>query len=388
MKKKKVLFLLTILTHISFFLPQSVFSQQDVSEYEKRLEKIRSQISELKSKISEEDKKESSILAQLEKIGYTKKLIRNELMLYSVQLEKTSYELASLKKKDLELESQLAKEKQSVEKILVTLYKFGRLSSLQFMLQAENLGALVTENKHLTLLAQYQENIISDYLKTLAELKDTEDALDGKKAEIDQLIRSANQKRQELEAEEEKNKALIQQIEKNKKAYEQTLQELKDSAEQLQLLIEKLQKQEMPFPFPLVPLYEKKGKLPWPLGGKVITKFGLQKHSRFNTITMNNGIEIAHKKNDLAAKAIHAGKVVYADYFQGYGNLIILDHGMTYYSLYGRCSEFLVKKGEIVKAEQPIAVIGDFISFKGISLYFEIRFKTKPLDPLQWLKRR
>jgi septal ring factor EnvC (AmiA/AmiB activator) len=388
MKKKKALFLLTILTHVSFFLSQSVFTQQDVSEYEKRLEKIRSQISELKSKISEEEKKESSILTQLEKIGYTKKLIRNELAYYSVELEKTSQELASLKKNVLDLESKLEKEKQSIQKILVTLYKFGKFSFLQFMLQAENVGALVTENKHLTLLAQYQESIISDYLKTLAELKAAEDKLGGKKAEINQIIQSANQKKQELEAEEKKNNALIQQIEQNKKAYEQTLQELKDSAEQLQLLIEKLQKQEMPFPFPLVPLYEKKGKLPWPLDGKVITKFGLQKHSRFNTITMNNGIEIAPQKNNLMAKAVQAGKVVYAEYFQGYGNLIILDHGMTYYSLYGHCSEFLVKKGEIVKAEQPIAVIGDLGSIKGVSLYFEIRFKTKPLDPLQWLKRR
>jgi septal ring factor EnvC (AmiA/AmiB activator) len=59
---------------------------------------------------------------------------------------------------------------------------------------------------------------------------------------------------------------------------------------------------------------------------------------------------------------------------------------MSYYSLYGHCSEILVKKGDLVKAEQPIALVGDIGSFEGDSVYFEIRFKTKPLNPLQWLK--
>jgi len=103
---------------------------------------------------------------------------------------------------------------------------------------------------------------------------------------------------------------------------------------------------------------------------------------------LNNGIEIAPQKNASIIQAIHAGKVVYADYFEGYGNLLIVDHGMTYYSLYGHCSEFMVSPGDIIKAEQPIALVGDSGSLKGRCLYFEIRFKTKALDPLKWLNRR
>ncbi len=61
---------------------------------------------------------------------------------------------------------------------------------------------------------------------------------------------------------------------------------------------------------------------------------------------------------------------------------------MNYYSLYGHCSEFLVEKGDFVKTGQPMALIGDMGSWKGEALYFEIRYKTKPLNPLQWLKRR
>jgi len=202
------------------------------------------------------------------------------------------------------------------------------------------------------------------------------------------LIQKAQQKRKELENQESRNRALISEIEKNKKTHLQTLKELQDRAEQLQNLLKDLVKTEKAFPRPFIPLYERRGKLPWPLDGKIVTDFGLQRHPRFKTVTLNNGIEISPRKNATVIKAVHSGKVVFSNYFQGYGNLIIIDHGMTYYSLYGHCSEFLVDKGDLVKAEEPIAVVGDFSSLKGISLYFEIRYKTKPLNPLQWLKGR
>jgi septal ring factor EnvC (AmiA/AmiB activator) len=102
---------------------------------------------------------------------------------------------------------------------------------------------------------------------------------------------------------------------------------------------------------------------------------------------MNNGIEITPRK-DMLVKCIHPGTVAYTDHFQGYGNLIIIDHGMSYYTLYGHCSDFLVKKGDPVQADQSIALVGDYSALQGKTLYFEIRYKTKPLNPLQWLKRR
>ena len=141
-------------------------------------------------------------------------------------------------------------------------------------------------------------------------------------------------------------------------------------------------------PFRFVPFYEMKGKLAWPLDGRVIARFGVERHRQFNTIVMNNGIEIAPTDKKAAIKALHAGKVVFADYFQGYGNLIILDHGLNYYTLYGHCAEFLVAKGDFVREDQPIASVGDSGSLKGPCLYLEIRYRAKPLDPLQWLRRR
>ena len=362
------------------------YGQQDVSEFQERLAKISQQIEQLRLKIEEGEEMESTTLSRLERIGFNKGLIKKEISLYAIQLKKANRELSSLNKSIPELEAKLDEEKQSIEKILITTYKFGKFNFLQFMLQAENVGALISENKNLTLLAQYQEKIISTYMENLDQLETAEKELQTKKKEASRLIKNAEKKRKELQAQERKNRALITEIKKNKKLHLQTLEELKVRAQQLLILIEKLLKEEISFPINLIPLYEKKGKLPWPIEGKVTTKFGLQRHPQFKTTTMNNGIEISPRKNYVIVRAIHPGKVVYSDYFQGYGNLIIVDHGMSYYSLYGHCSDILVKKGDLVKAEHPIALVGDIGSLEGDSVYFEIRFKTKPLNPLQWLK--
>jgi murein DD-endopeptidase MepM/ murein hydrolase activator NlpD len=223
---------------------------------------------------------------------------------------------------------------------------------------------------------------------TLSLLKDSERELEEKKKESSNLIWKTKKKRQELDVQERRQKALIKDIKENKKMHIQALEELNERAQQLQLLIEKLLKEEISFPITIVPLYEQRGKLPWPLEGAVVSTFGRQVHPQFRTVTFNNGIEISPQKNQAVVKAIHPGKVVFSDYFKGYGNLLIIDHGIRYLSFYGHCADFLVKMGDLVKTGQPIAIVGDTGSLKGVTLYFEIRSKAKPVDPLKWLRGR
>jgi septal ring factor EnvC (AmiA/AmiB activator) len=324
----------------------------------------------------------------LNTIGLNKTLIKKEISLYNTQMQKADKELISLQKNIPSLEEKLEKEKESIEMILVTLYKFGKFSYLDFLFQVEDVSHLISESKNLSLLAQSQEKIVTDYLTTLKDLQTSRENLETKKQEISRLIQKAKEKRQDYSSQEKKYQSLIQEIDRNKETHLQTLDELRDRAKQLQNLVKKLQREEIYLPQTLIPLYEKKGNLPWPLTGRVVTRFGDSRHRRFNTVTHNNGIEISPQK-DTVVKAIHAGRVAYTDYFEGYGYLVIIDHGMTYYSLYGHLSsEFLVKKGDFVKQEQPIATVGEFGSLKEETLYFEIRYKTDPVNPLQWLKRR
>lgn len=372
-----------------FFLNAFISADpQDISEYQKRLDEIKAQINHLRAKINEEERRESNILSRIDTISFKKSLIRKEITLASLELNRLNQELSSVKRRIPQLNAKLEEENKSIERTLITLYKFGKLSTFQFMLQTEDISTFISQNKHLTLLAQHQEKIFSNYLDLLNQLKLAEEEIEEKKKEQINLVNIAKAKKRELDTQERKHKALIMETKQNKKMHLQTLEELKEREQQLQLLIEKLIKEKISFPILIIPLYEMKGKLPWPIEGQVVTFYGKEVHPQFKTTTMNNGIEISPPKNTMVAKTIHPGKIVYCDHLQGYGNLIIIDHGMNYHSLYGHCSDFLVKKGDLVKTGQPIALVGDTGSLKGLTLYFEIREKTKPRDPLQWLKRR
>ena len=382
--KKSAPFLLSFL--LLFQLWESVPAKaQDISEYEKRLAEITTQIESIKKKIKDEERKKTSMLSQLSQIGFQKKLIKNEIILNQTKLRKANQDLSALEKKIPSIEKKLDEEKQATEKILVTLYKLGKIDYFELMLKVKNAADFLIENKHLTLIARHQEKKISDYLDTLHELNESLSEAEKKKKEINALVLSSEQKNQELTAQEKKYRSFINKINSNKETYQLTIKELQERSEQLQHLMEKILKSPSSFPVNLTPMYEKKGSLPWPIQGKVITSFGLKRHPKFNTITKNNGIEISPQENSVV-KCIHPGIVVYTDYFQGYGNLIIIDHGMSYYSLYGHCSNFVVAKGDAVRTGQPIAIVGDTSSLSGKSLYFEVRYKTKPLDPLKWLK--
>jgi len=369
----------------------SALPYQDVTEYEKRLKELITEINSIQTKINAAEKQETSILSRLEKIGFNKKLIKKELKAYSLRLDKANLELKDIEKTTKQLEEKLESEKDSIKKILIAMYKFGRMTYLDFMIQVDNIGSLISESKNLSLLANTQKKIVDEYMEMLHQLNQSQKDLKNKKQEISLLIQETREKEKDYNAQEEQNQALLKRIEQNRETHLQTLEELQQRAEQLQELMKKLLKEEITLPFPIIPLYEKKGKLPWPIIGKVVSRFGLEHHPKFNTKTQNNGIEITPEDN-ITVKSVHRGIVAYSDYFPGYGNLIIIDHGLTYYSLYGHCSELIVKKGDPVKEEQTIAMVGDISSFQGTTLYFEIRHKignqVKALDPLQWLRKR
>lgn len=385
--RKRGAFSLVLLTAALLFFSLSFSGQEDVAAYKERLAKIQEEKKNLQQKIEELARRKTSILVQLDRIGLGKKLIQQELSEYNLQLSRANSELASIQRQIPALRERVEKEKEAVSKILVTLYKFGNIGYLDFLFRAEDISDLTSESRHLTYLARHQEDVILSFIQTLSELEAAEEKLELKKQEAAEFLAQAQQKKKELESQETKNRNFIRQINQDQTTHLETLKELQVRAEQMQDLIDRLLKEKSPLPFAVIPLFEKKGELPWPVSGKIVTSFGLERHPRFNTVTENQGIEIATEENTLV-KAVHPGRVVYADFFQGfYGNLIIIDHGLSYYSMYGHCSDLIVSKGETVETGQAIAVAGDTGSLKGTAVYFQINNKTSPEDPLQWLKR-
>ena len=361
---------------------------REVRDFEERLARINGQIKDLRTRLEAEARRETTVLTSLARINLNKSIVERELAAQNIELERGRADLVAIQDNIRVIRGKIDRQRESLDRTLVALYKYGRIDFLQVLLQARDVEAYAAESKHLAILARGQDRVVAEYQASLEELRAAESALESKQTDLAAMARAAKLKRQELDTEARKNATLVQEIRRNRATYGQTLKELSESAEELQKLMAKIASQEWVLPPAWVPLYERRGRLPWPLEGRVITAYGFEKNPNFNTVVMNKGVEIAPGRGKTLILAVHPGKVVYADYFQGYGNLLIVDHGLTYYSLYGHCSEFLAAVGDMVRAGQPLALVGDTGSLKGECLYFEIRHKTKALDPLQWLKRR
>jgi septal ring factor EnvC (AmiA/AmiB activator) len=134
------------------------------------------------------------------------------------------------------------------------------------------------------------------------------------------------------------------------------------------------------------PFRDYKGLLKMPVKGKIVSLFGKFKNTRYDVLNFRSGIEIQTERGE-PIQAVYRGKILYADWFKGYGNMIILDHGDSYYTVYAHIEEIFKTAGDVVEAGEVMATVGDTGSMTGPKLYFEVRHHGKPLDPMQWLER-
>jgi septal ring factor EnvC (AmiA/AmiB activator) len=130
-----------------------------------------------------------------------------------------------------------------------------------------------------------------------------------------------------------------------------------------------------------------KGRLPWPVQGGILIQNSNQKESDEITPIRDEGIKIEASAGS-KAKSVAGGRVVYADSFKGLGMLVIIDHGSGYHSLYGNLQNFSIRTGDLLVEGMDIGTISKSEDAETPSLYFEIRYKGKPINPLNWLKNQ
>lgn len=129
----------------------------------------------------------------------------------------------------------------------------------------------------------------------------------------------------------------------------------------------------------------RKGQLPFPASGLVEVGFGKVVNPRFNTVTVQKGIDIRAPEGSRVF-CVAEGTVVYSGWLKGYGNMVIVDHGSGYHSLYAHLQSRLVDVDNELEEGEELGSVGDTGSLKGAYLYFEIRKGGEAIDPLPWLQ--
>ena len=370
--------------------------QQDLQQTQKRL-------LEERQKAADARKREAGVLSELEGIDRRLSDKRQQVVALDTRLRRAQADVGELQGEIGRLQSRRSGQEDVLGRRLRALYKLQVQGGvLPIVLSGADPVEQAVQLRHLTTLASVDARLIREYRVTSEVLADRKSRVEARGREMASLRSEADQERAEFDQEAAKRRALLAKVQSERAYHDRMVGELSEATRRLEAFIRDLQEKQRravakvpppsrparPAPGDAGPGFASlRGRLAWPADGRVVAEYGPQVNPRFGTKTFRNGIDIeAGEGSNIAA--VFPGQVVYTGWFRGYGNLIIVDHGGEYYTVYAHAADIRVTEGDEVKQGQIIGTVGDTGSLQGPRLYFEVRHEGKPQDPTQWLRPR
>jgi murein hydrolase activator len=371
------------------------------------LQGVKKEIREKNLLLSKTRKVETKVSGELEQIQRSLKEKQSSLIVLGRDLagveQGIGNTLGEIERTRLEAERKRAQ----IERRVAALYKGGEVGNLRVFFSSESFPQMTENLRYMRSVLENDRKLFAQYNADLERLKGLKVRLEQDAARKEGIRRSIEARRREIEQEKSRKASYLVKVRQDKQGYLASLKELQVNASRLQSMFERLEARNrkaysartargkgpkgnqnaMPVA-PLVPdkgLGAQRGRLSLPVKGTIVDRFGRHKHPDFDSFTVSNGISVAAP----AGSPIHAvfdGEVIFADYFKGYGNMVIVDHGGGFFSLYAHAANVVKKVGSKVARNDVLASVGDLESSKGPGLYFEIRYQGKPVDPAPWFR--
>jgi septal ring factor EnvC (AmiA/AmiB activator) len=360
-------------------------SPLSAADPKKQLEQVQKKLLQEKQKVKQTIKKEKSTLSELERLNKILSKRQKELTDYDNRLSSTRSRIRQLENDILLMNGKIDARAAVLGERLRSIYKQRHGGIADILVSAKDNQGLMKRIKYISLIAEYDRKLMSSYMREVKVLNDTMESLDLMQKELELNKRNVKKKTSELRKERRNKDKLLAAIKSERSSYEQMVKELEDSSKSLRDMIEKLRRERETVQFKGKGFARLRGRLPWPVYGKVLLPYGKHIDPQFNVTTYRKGIEISADLGS-AVLSVAEGKVVFADSFKGYGQLVIVNHGGGYHTLYGNLSEIFHTTGDIIKRRQAVGKVGESGMLSESSLYFEIRYKGKPLDPSYWLR--
>ncbi|MBI4628590.1 MAG: peptidoglycan DD-metalloendopeptidase family protein [Candidatus Rokubacteria bacterium] len=365
---------------------------------QRKLQQTQKLLREEREKAARARARETSLLAELEQIERRLVEKQREVARLGGQIRRLQGEIRTLRGEIDRLQGHRTGQEEALGRRLRAMYRVhAQGGALPVILSGDDPVTRAIAVRHLTSLAALDARLIREYRGTTERLADRKGREEARQRELASLHADAQREQAEVDRDAGRRRVLLARVRDERAYHERMVGELTEASRRLEAFIRELQARQrklakVPPPRggvepPGVGFGTLRGRLPWPTEGRIITTYGAQVHPRFGTRTFRNGVDIeAAEGRDVAA--VYAGHVVYTGWFKGYGNLIILDHGNEYYTLYAHIAEIQVREGEDVRQAQRIGTVGDTGSLAGPRLYFEVRYQGKPQDPAEWLRQR
>jgi septal ring factor EnvC (AmiA/AmiB activator) len=274
---------------------------------------------------------------------------------------------------------------------LAALYKLSWLGKFHVLASADSMFDFFADKRALEQILARDEKVLAALARDKEQMQVLLQKRVVQKNDKQATAADLSARIEAMNSEQARREALLKEIRSKKSLQMAAIESLKASASALDRTVASFAKSAAEAPEPPMVVAEKpfaslKGLLMMPVKGKIISFYGRYKDRRFNVTQFQSGIYIQADRGE-PIRAVYSGETLFSSWFKGFGNMVIIDHGDHYYTVYAHLEEQFKSKGDPVEAGEVIATVGDTGSLAGAGLHFEVRHHGKPMNPLKWIKK-
>jgi septal ring factor EnvC (AmiA/AmiB activator) len=365
-------------------------SQEAVERLREEAEALQFNLREQETDLDRVKRQEGDVLNALDRTNQTLQRHQRQAAALKVEMEELEQKIASTQAAVQDLAQRIRILEAFLSRRLVALYKISRLGAMQLLLPADSVVGALKRQAAIERILSYDEQSRQTMAAHYAGLQELQAQLMSHQEA--KRLRVAEYERQTAAVYRERShrEALLARIRSQQEIQRSTIESLKEAARELEREIQSLSRrfegEVLRTPASSKPLASMKGLLIFPVKGKILNSYGPYRYPRLNIQAFRNGIDIAAERGE-PVRAVYAGTVLYASWFRAYGNIVVIDHGDHYYTVYAHLEDVFKSVDHKVEAGDVIATVGDSGAMGATGLYFELRHHDRPLDPIDWLNR-
>lgn len=368
---------------LSLVLQQSSFAAgEDLAASRNELEEIRQRIGKTSRTLEEKKRAEKIANSDLQKVEKSLARMTDRVAVISSKLDLLTTRIRRAESDLGQTGAQIDGLSSLVKQRLVALYKGGETPLVQSIFTPGPASEVSADFVYLQRIVQHDRELLGGYQLRLNHQNQNLQQLAALRQEQLQLKQEMEKERREMVQVAKMKEDLLLRVRKDKITLSKQLSELQGRAKRIDGLIRNFETTRNREPAAPGTLFSgQKGRLSWPVNGRVRIPFGNSRHPDLGTPYQSHGIELEVSGN-LPVKSVWSGKVVFANAFKGYNNLLIIDHGDGYYTLYAQTAQLTCKVGDKIGRGEVVAQTDGSTG----RFYFEIRKGGTPLDPVNWLE--
>ena len=383
---------------LAFALFALMLAGQASSNQQEELENLRLRIAEMQSEIAKTSESKSEAADALRASEMAISNSNRKIAELATQQREADLKLNALQAQQQDLNQNVSKEQTLLGKLLYQQYLGGKQEYLKLMLDNHNPNQVARDLQYYRYIARNRAAWLANLRNSLNSLNTVSLEVQKQSSALDSMRAEQTVEKKKLLEDQRERQQVLGQVSKQLSQQRREYTNLQHNENRLAKLVTKITemlaqpKHKTLFrnnnipdnSFDGKPFEQLRGKLTLPVKGDISNQFGA---TRPDSTVVWKGLFIRSSSGQ-AVKAIAAGRVVFADWLRGFGNLLIVDHGNAYMSLYGNNETLYKQVGDELRGGDTIAKVGNSGGNADSGLYFELRHESKPLDPLQWLAKK